>query len=448
MLFEMPLRRLTVVVLSLAAVAVACSILPPELQRELLPTQTQYATASAAFDIILDKHVDKPASTQIIPGAIDGVIAYLKRDNIEQNPVVDRPDLTGSRFSDFAKLSASLDGVLARYPTAKKDLLERAAVDGMARAMNECHTYYLDPDRAKGFNKPPAPVSGIGVTINQTDQNTPIEVVDVIPNTPAAKAGVKKGDKILKVNGEDVTRLTTSEVADRVRGPEGTPVTIVFDRQGQNVELTMNRARFTTPLTESRRLPNADTGDIAYVKIKQLISTVADDSAAAIRQMQGARGIILDLRDDPGGLLDVAVDVGSMFVRTGPLVYQTPRDGNKTPIDVNPRRYLGFQGPLVVLVNKNSASGSEIVAAGVRSSGAGLVMGTQSAGCVGSGQPRDLPDGGILLVTLTKMQDAKTGADLNGPGKGVVPDQTVEDDTKTPNDEVVDAAVAYLHSHI
>ena len=443
MLIKMPVRRLTVV-LALAAVAVACSILPAELPRELLPTQTPYATASAAYDIILDKHVDKPSSKDIIPGAIDGVIAYLKRDNIDANPVVDRPDLTGSRFSDFAKLSASLDAVVARYPTAKKDLLERAAVDGMARAMNECHTYYLDPDRAKGFNKPPAPVSGIGVTINQTDQNTPIEVVDVIANTPAAKAGVKKGDKILKVNGEDVTRLTTSEVADRVRGAEGTPVTIVFDRQGQQVELTMNRARFTTPLTTSR----LEGGDIAYIQIKQLISTVADDSAAAIRQMQGAKGVILDLRDDPGGLLDVAVDIGSMFVRTGPLVFQTPRDGNKTAIDVNPRRYLGFQGPLVVLVNKNSASGSEIVAAGVHSSGAGLVMGTQTAGCVGSGQPRDLPDGGILLVTLTKMQDAKTGADLNGPGKGVVPDQIIEDDPKTPNnDEVIDAAVAYLHSH-
>ena len=134
---------------------------------------------------------------------------------------------------------------------------------------------------------------------------------------------MKKGDRILRVNGEDVTRLTTSEVADRVRGQEGTPVTIVFDRQGTNVELTMNRARFTAPLTEAR----LESGDIAYVKIKQLISNVADESANALRSMQSARGVILDLRDDPGGLLDVAVDVGSMFVKTGPLVYQTSRDG-------------------------------------------------------------------------------------------------------------------------
>ena len=310
--------------------------------------------------------------------------------------------------------------------------------------MNECHTYYLDPDRAKTFNRPPAPVSGIGVTINQADPNSPIEVIDVIPNTPAQKAGVQKGDKIMKVNGEDVSKLTTSEVADRVRGPEGSSVTITFDRGGTAVTLSIVRARFTTPLTESR----LESGDIAYVRIKQLISTVADDAASAVRQMQAAKGVILDLRDDPGGELSVAVDVGSMFVKSGALVFQTGRDGQKNPIDVNPRRYLGLSTPLVVLVNKNSASGSEIIAAGVRSSGAGTVMGTRTAGCVGSGQPRDLPDGGLLLVTLTKMQDSRTGEDLNGPGKGVLPDQSVEDDTKTPNvDEAIQAAVAYLHSH-
>jgi carboxyl-terminal processing protease len=444
MLFiDMPLRRLGLAI-AFSVVAVGCSILPPELAHELLPSQTEYATASAAYQIIIDKHVDKPTSKTLIPGALDGVVAYLKSNNIDANPTVDRPELTGSEWSDFAKLSASLDAVLTRYPTVKKDLLERAAVDGMARSLNECHTYYLDPDRAKTFNRPTVVDAGIGVTINQPDPNSPIEVVDVIPNTPAERAGVRKGDKIIKVNGEDVTKLTTGEVRDRVVGTEGTPVTVVFDRQGTPVELTMRRARFTAPLTVSR----LEGGDIAYVRITQLISTVADDTANAVRQMRTARGVILDLRDDPGGELSVAVDVGSLFVKSGVLVFQTGRDGQKNPIDVNPRRFLGITTPIVVLVNKNSASGSEIIAAGVRSNGAGTVMGTRTAGCVGSGQPRDLPDGGLLLVTLTKMQDSKTGEDLNGPGKGVVPDQTVEDDTKTPGvDEAIQAAVAYLHAH-
>lgn len=443
----MPFRRLRFpLVVAVAAFAVACSILPADLQHDLLPAQTDYKTAEAAYQILIDKEVDKPTSTTLIPGAIDGVKTYLKTEKIADTPVVETPQLTGNEWSDFSKLSASLDAVVARYPTAKKDLVERAAVDGMARVMNDCHTYYLDPERAKTFNRPPAPVSGIGVTISQPDPNSPIEVIDVIPGTPAEKAGVQRGDKIVKVNGEDVTRLTTAEVADRVRGPAGTPVTVTFDRGGTLIDLTMNRASFTSPLTISRT--EGANGDVGYVQIKQLISTVADDSAAAIRKMSGIKGVILDLRNDPGGELSTAVDVGSMFVKNGPLVYQTGRDGSRTPIDVNPRRYLGLTVPLVVLVNKNSASGSEIIAAGVQASGAGTIMGTQTAGCVGSGQPHDLPDGGLLLVTLTKMQDAKTGADLNGPGKGVVPDITVEDDPKTPNvDEAIQAAVDYIHSH-
>src|SRR2546428_1167735 len=256
----MALRRLPLA-LVFAVTAISCSILPPELAHELLPSQTQYTTASAAFQIIIDKHVDKPTSKQLIPGALDGVTKYLQTANIDANPVVDRPDLTGSEWSDFAKLSASMDAVLARSPAAKKDLLERAAVDGMARSMNECHTYYLAPDRAKTFNRPPAPVSGIGVTINQAEPNSPIEVIDVIANTPAQKAGVQTGDKIIKVNGEDVSKLTTAAVADRVRGPEGSSVTIEFDRGGSPVPLTIHPPRLTAPLTEAR----VESGAIAYV---------------------------------------------------------------------------------------------------------------------------------------------------------------------------------------
>src|SRR5947199_10644132 len=119
----------------------------------------------------------------------------------------------------------------------------------------------------------------------------------------------------------------------------------------------------------------------------------------------------------PGSALSAAEDIASIFVRQGTLVYQTGRDGSRTPLDVNRRYYINSPKPLVVLVNKNSASGAEIIAAGIRANDAGTVIGTQTAGCVGTGQPRDLPDGGLLLVTITKLQDAKTRADLNGPGR-------------------------------
>jgi carboxyl-terminal processing protease len=424
--------------LTVAFVASACGLLPADLQHELLPSQTQYKTAEAAYSVLVERHVDKPTPQQLIPGALDGVTKYLTDAKIDAAPTVDRPVLTGSVWSDFAKFAGSLDAVVQRYPTADKTLMERAAVDGMARAMNECHTYYLNPDRAKGFNQRPAPVSGIGVTIFQPEPGQPIEVIDVIAGTPAERAGVKKGDKIIRVNGEDVSTLTTEEVANKVKGPEGTPVTVTFLRASSEVEFTINRARFQTPLTTSRM----ETDSIGYLQARQLISTVADELATAARSLsaQGATAWILDLRDDPGGELAVAVNVASLFVQRGTLVYQVGRDGQRTAVDTNPSKFLGLTKPLVVLVNKNSASGSEIIAAGIRANGVGTVMGAQTAGCVGTGQPRELPDGGLLLVTLTKMQDAKTGADLNGPGKGVVPDKIVAD----PADQQLQAAIAFL----
>jgi len=425
-----------------AFLASSCGLLPADLQHELLPSQTQYKTAEAAYSVLIERHVDKPTPQQLLPGALDGVTKYLKDAQIDAAPTVDRPTLTGSVWSDFAKFTGSLDAVVQRYPTADKTQVERAAVDGMARAMNECHTYYLTPERAKGFNQRPAAVTGIGVQIFQPDPNQPIEVIDIYPNTPAERAGVKKGDKIIRVNGDDVSKLTTDEVATRVKGAEGTQVTVTFLRDSTEVELTMTRARFQAPLFTSRM----EDSSIGYIRIPQLIANVADEVSAAARTLaaQGATSWILDLRDDPGGELTVAVNVASLFVQRGTLVYQIGRDGQRTAVDANSNKFLGLNKPLVVLVNKNSASGSEIIAAGIRANGAGTVMGTQTAGCVGTGQPRELPDGGLLLVTLTKMQDAKTGEDLNGPGKGVVPDKVVTD----PADQQLQAAITFLRGHI
>src|SRR5438093_8241764 len=316
----------------------------------------------------------------------------------------------------------------------------------MAKSMNECHTYYLDPTRAKNFNQPQPPVSGIGVTINKPSADAPIEVIRVIAGTPAQRAGIRNGDKIVTVDGVDVTNLQTEEVANKVKGPEGTPVTIGILRAQEALSFTLNRARFSVPLETDTMID----GNIGRIEVPQLVGAVADEVSNAVKRLNanGAGALVLDLRGDPGGDLSAAVDIASIFVRQGTLVYQTGRDGNRTPLDVNRRFYIDSPKPLVVLVNKNSASGAEIIAAGIRANDAGTVIGTQTAGCVGTGQPRDLPDGGLLLVTITKIQDAKTGAELNRPGRGIVPDQVVDQPTGAAGDPQLDAAVAFLKTKI
>jgi carboxyl-terminal processing protease len=441
------LIRLRTLLPLIAFVAAACSLVPAELQRELLPSNTLYKTAEAAYQVLIERHVDKPTSKMLLGGALDGAVAEAKKEGATDSGLPSTPlNLTGSTWSDFAKFSDRLDAIVAATPSADKAKLERAAVDGMAKSMNECHTYYLDPARAKSFNQPQPPVSGIGVQINKPSVDAPIEVVRVYAGTPAERAGIKEGDKIMTVDGQDVTNLQTEEVANKVRGAEGTPVTIGIQRGQASYSFTMNRARFSVPLEVDKLIE----GNIGQIVVPQLVGAVADEVSAAVKRLDasGADAIILDLRSDPGGDLSAAVDIASIFVRQGTLVYQTGRDGNRTPLDVNRRFYFPKPKPLVVLVNKNSASGAEIIAAGIRANDAGIVMGTQTAGCVGTGQPRDLPDGGLLLVTITKIQDAKTGAELNGPSRGVIPDQVVDQPTGAQGDPQLDAAVAFLKAKI
>ena len=442
------IRLRTFLPLLAVALLVACSLVPAELQRELLPSNTAYKTAEAAYQVLIERHVDKPTSNVLLEGALNGATTEVQKEIPTATFPVGPLGLTGSTWSDFAKFSDRLDAILKAVPSADRTLVERAAVDGMAKSLNECHTYYLDPNRAKGFNQPQPPVSGIGVTINKPSSTEPIVVLRVIPGTPADRAGIKEGDKIITVDGADVTNLQTDEVANKVRGQEGTQVTIGVLRGSQSLSFTLARARFSVPLETDSVVEGTAIGRI---EVPQLVGSVADEVSNAVKRLNtgGASAIILDLRSDPGGDLSAAVDIASIFVRQGTLVYQTGRDGNRAPLDVNRRYFINTGGkPLVVLVNHNSASGAEIIAAGIRANDAGTVIGTQTAGCVGTGQPRDLPDGGLLLVTITKIQDARTGAELNGPGRGIVPDQVVDQPSGAAGDPQLDAAVAFLKTKI
>ena len=418
--------------LSLLAVALVVSACSVAEQLPLPRAQTQFATAEQAFNILIEHHVDKPSSQQLLNAAVDSVQTLLEKMN-DPSPTVTKPQFTGSPGSDFAKFAAALNDVIAANPREDPKLIEQQATDGMARSMNECHTYYLDPARAKGFNAPPTEYSGIGASITSPGPNELVEVAQVFKGSPAEKAGVKKGDKIKQVNGEDMLGRTSEEVANKIKGPEGTVVNIIMVRSGVDTPFAITRAKLTPP----RVSDEIDEGNIGYISVSQLNGDVSNQVAAAVKRQNdaGVVGRVLDLRDDPGGDLSAAVDIASIFVKNATLVFQIGRDGSRQPLRTNDRFYIDSPKPLVVLVNKNSASGAEIISAGVRANGVGTVMGERTAGCVGIGQPRTLPDGGLLLVTIARMEDAKTGESLNGPGKGVVPDKPVVADQSAPDNQ-------------
>src|SRR5437867_5734947 len=268
----------------------------------------------------MQRHVDKPTSQTLLTGALDGVVTEAKKEGASDGTLPSAGlNFTGSTWSDFAKFSDRLDAVVAATPNADKTLLERAAVDGMAKSMNECHTYYLDPSRAKNFTQPQPPVSGIGVQLNKHATDQPIEVVRVYAGTPADRAGIKTGDKIVTVDGVDVTTLQTEEVANKVKGPEGTPVTIGVLRDKDTLSFTLNRARFSVPLETDTLID----GNIGRIEVPQLVGAVSDEVSNAVTRLDanGAGRLILDLRGHPGGDLAAAVDIASIFLRQGTLVH-------------------------------------------------------------------------------------------------------------------------------
>ncbi|MSQ37903.1 MAG: PDZ domain-containing protein [Chloroflexi bacterium] len=432
------LRALTLLLAAVFVVA-SCSLVPSEATRALLPSITTFRTAEAAFHVLIERQVDKPTSSLILNGALDGLSARLKKDGLDGT--LERPIFTDRTQSDFVKFSGLLEDIARKFPQVERAKLEQAAVDGMAKSLNECHTYYIDPERAKTFNKPPGPYTGIGATISKPGTSEPVEVVSIIPNSPAERGGVRVGDKFKFVDNVDVRDQTVEEVANRVRGPEGTNVTVVFIRGTTEVTQTFTRARLIQPQVISRTLDK----DLGYVSIAALNGTVARETKDAVQRLldQNVKGIVLDLRNDPGGDFPVAIDVASIFVKDGILVYNVGRDGRREEVRTRLSWYLAGPRPIVVLVNRASASGAEIIAAGVRANGVGRIIGARTAGCVGTARVQEMPDGGTLLTADSKMQDAKTGEDLHGPDKGVVPDEIVTN-PDAANDLQLQAAISYL----
>src|SRR5437879_6238234 len=138
-----------------ALVLAACSLIPAEVQRELLPSNTSYKTAEAAFQVLIERHVDKPASNVLLTGALTSVLDEAQKEGLNTGALPGEPPrFSGSTWSDFSRFTDRLDAIVKVTPNADRIKLERAAVEGMAKSMNECHTYYLDPDRAQRFNQP------------------------------------------------------------------------------------------------------------------------------------------------------------------------------------------------------------------------------------------------------------------------------------------------------
>ncbi|MFQ5718690.1 MAG: S41 family peptidase [Acidobacteriota bacterium] len=290
------------------------------------------------------------------------------------------------------------------YEDTKPDQLVEGAIHGMLRTLDP-HSHYLNNTAYRSMREEQrGSFSGLGIVIQKLGRDRPLTVISPIDGTPASRLGIRAGDIIARINGKSTEGLTSTEAVDQLRGPKGTDVQITIERPDSNETLEFTITRDTIP-TDSVTNAYMITPDTGYVKIRNFTQTTDKELQTALGTLRddGMERLILDLRGNPGGLLDQAVAVADKFIARGKkLVYTRGRihGSNKDYFATDEATFPSL--PLVVLVNRGSASASEIVSGAIQDHDRGLIVGetTWGKGLVQSVFP--LSENNALALTTAK----------------------------------------------
>ena len=274
------------------------------------------------------------------------------------------------------------------------------AINGLVTALGDPgHTVFLTPDEVKAEQAAlNGSIVGIGVFLGVQGGQPVIQ--SVISGTPAAKAGVESGDLLIAINGKTALGLTTEQIANLIRGPAGTKVTItvIHPNTTNPVQITITRAQISVPAVSWAMVPGTKLAMIQVIQFSQGASAQTVQAIAAARR-SGATGIILDLRSDPGGLVNEAVGVASQFLGSGNVYIRQEANGTKIPVPVQAGG-TALRTPLVVLVDYGTASSAEIVAGAIQDAGRAKVVGVRTFGTGTVLNQFPLPDGSALRLAV------------------------------------------------
>ncbi len=325
------------------------------------------------------------------------------------------------------------------YREVDVDELSQAGVQGMLKSLDDPYTVYLSPRETKEFEeKQKGEYSGIGASLQKTDEG--LVITGVFQGSPAEEAGLGPGDLIVSVDGNGTADADIETSIARIKGEEGTKVTLVVQLEGGGEkELSITRRRIEIPETR-REMKRVDGTRVGYVQLYDFGGNAARDVRRDVAALgrRGAEWYILDLRYNGGGLLSQAVDVAGVFI-TGVV---TSTKGLHSPLEVlEASGPVVTDAPMVVLVNRYSASASEIVAGALMDRDRATVVGTRTfgKGLVQSIVPLG-NDSSLKLTTAVYL--TPSGTDINE--KGITPHLVVKDKPKTVKDEQLQAALAYI----
>ena len=286
------------------------------------------------------------------------------------------------------------------------------AINGIFENIDDPYTRYLTPDEFdEAVNSGNEEYYGIGIHISLTKDSGEARIVGVMPDTPAKKAGIRAGDIIKQVDNIVVNEDNYYEASNAIKGEEGTTVRLILEREGKEIEFKVIRSKIVSSDISSSII----NGDIGYIKIFSFEQGVYDNFKEEYNNMineEKVEGIIIDLRDNPGGFVDETVRIADLLCGSGTIIKQEYGDGTTRVYTSNANK---CEVPLVVLINENSASASEILAGSIKDLGAGKLVGTTTFGKGIMQSYIALENGGGVAITVAKYYTA-SGIEIHGRG--------------------------------
>ncbi len=361
-----------------------------------------------------------------------GPDAIYRKDSHENLP--DKLDYSGVDEL-YKDLKQSFDGDL----DAKK--LEDGLKDGLINAAGDPYTEYLNKEDSKEFDEQlNGSFEGIGAELSK--EESAIVIVSPIAGFPAEKAGLKPGDKIVEIDGESAYDISVSDAVKKIRGEKGTEVKLKVVRDQKTLDFTITRDTIKLPSVEHEI--KDDVGVLTISRFGEDTEELATQAAKEFKE-KGVKGVVLDLRGNPGGLLESSVGLSSLWLDEGDLILQEKRgDSIVKTYKANGNSILkGI--PTVVLIDEGSASASEITAGALKDNEAAVIVGTKSYGKGSVQEVRKLLDGGVLKVTIARWY---TPGGRNIDKQGIEPDKKIElteKDAKAKRDPQIDAALKILN---
>lgn len=319
----------------------------------------------------------------------------------------------------------------------------RGAIRGMLESLENDYTSYMDPVEYQiSSNYLNSEYEGIGAWVDTTGNY--LKIISPMPGSPAEKAGLQPNDIILKVDGKDMTGVDGSVVLSHVLGPANSKVTLTIQREGsaEPFDVTITRAKIKVTSVESKMLDN----QIAYIRISTFGEKTTAELKAALETLmaENPKGLILDLRNNGGGYLTTGIEVVSQFISEGAVMYEEYGGGTRKTYNAEPGG-LALDIPMIVLVNKGSASASEITAGAIQDLGRGQLLGETTFGKGEVQQWIPLDDNqGAVRVTIARWLTPK---ERQIQGKGLTPDIEVilsEEDARNKQDPQLDRALELL----